>query len=110
MGVAYGSNERKIAILAAGALLLYGLSLGGCATSSPAGSSLMNARAEAPTSPTSAYAPLGNPPPEREDRAMTSDERAKLKQDLLAVRDRQATAAKAQGGGRHMPTPVHGAD
>jgi hypothetical protein len=29
---------------------------------------------------------------------MTSDERSKLKQELLAARDRQAAAAKAQGG------------
>jgi hypothetical protein len=97
MGIACVSNERKITALAAGVLLFSSLSLGGCATSSTAGSSLMDARAEA-AAPTSAYAPLGNPPPEREDRAMTSDERTKLKKDLLAVRDRQTAAAKAQGG------------
>jgi hypothetical protein len=98
MGVACVSNGRKVTAFAAGVLLLSSLSLVGCATSSTAGSSLMDARAEAPTSPTTAYAPLGNPPPEREDRAMTSDERSKLKKDLLALRDRQAAAAKAQGG------------
>jgi hypothetical protein len=98
MGVAYVSNEQKIAALAAGALLLLGLSLGGCATST-AGSSLMDARAEAPASPkTSAYPPLGNPPSDRAKPAMTLDERSKLKQDLIAARDHQAAVAKAQGG------------
>jgi hypothetical protein len=94
MGVAY---ERKITVIAAGALLL-SLWLGGCATSSVAGSSPMDARAEATASPpTSAYARLADPPPEREDHAMTSDERTKLGKELIAARDRQAAAAKAQG-------------
>jgi hypothetical protein len=94
MGVAY---ERRLTVLAAGAVLL-SLSLGGCATSG-AGSSPMDARAEAPATPnTSAYAPLADPPPAREDRAtMTSDERTKLKKELLAIRDRQLAVAKAQG-------------
>jgi hypothetical protein len=98
MGIAYVSNERKLTALATAVLLLSSLSLGGCATST-AGSSLMDARAEAPASPkTSAYPSLGNLAPEREDRAMTPDERSKLKQELIAARDRQAAAAKAQGG------------
>jgi hypothetical protein len=59
----------------------------------------MDARAEAPAPPKpSAYPSLGNVAPEREDRAMTPDERSKLKQELLVARDRQAAAAKAQGG------------
>ena len=48
--IAYVSNERKISAFAASALLLSSLSLGGCATST-AGSSLMDARAEAPAPP-----------------------------------------------------------
>jgi hypothetical protein len=102
MGVAYASNERKTRALAVGALLLAGLSLGGCATStvgSTAGSSLMDARAEAPAAPKpGAYPPLGNPPSDRDKPAMTPDERSKLKQELIAARDRQAAVAKAQGG------------
>jgi hypothetical protein len=96
MGIAY--VYKQITALAAGVLLLSSLSLGGCATST-AGSSLMDARAEAPAVPkTSTYPSLGNAAPEREDHAMTPDERSKLKQELLAARDRQAAAAKSQGG------------
>jgi hypothetical protein len=102
MGVAYVSNERKLTALAAGALLLSSLPLGGCATST-AGSSLMDARAEVPAPPkTSAYLPVEVLPPAREERAMTPDERSKLKQELIAARDRQVAAAKAQEG----PAPV----
>lgn len=94
MGVACALNERSVAVVA-GALLLTSLSLGGCATS-PAGSSVMDARAEAPAPKTSAYAPLGDPPLSRANRAMTSNERTKLKQELLAARDHQAATAKGQ--------------
>lgn len=83
-------------MLAAGALLL-SFSLGGCATST-AGSSLMDARAEAPMPPkTTAYLPVEDLPPPRQMAVMTPDERSKLQKELIAARDRQATAAKAQG-------------
>jgi hypothetical protein len=93
MGVAYVLNERKITALAAGALLLSSLSLGGCATS------LMDARAEAQAPPkTSAYPLLGDLAPKREQPAMTPDERLKLQKELSAARDRQAPTGKARGG------------
>jgi hypothetical protein len=94
MGVAYVSIERKITALAAGALVLSSLSLGGCATST-AGSSLMDARAEAAPH-TSAYPLVGDLPPKREKPAMTTDERLKLQKELIAARDRQAPAGKAR--------------
>ena len=94
MGVAYASNERKISALAAAALLLSSLSLGGCGTST-----LMDARAEAAAPPkTSVYLPVEDLPSEREERAMTPAERLKLQKELIAARDRQAPAAKARGG------------
>ena len=93
MGIAYVDKQKTA--LAAGALLL-SLSLGGCATST-SGSSLMDARAEAPAPPkTSAYPPVGVLPPAREKPAMTSDERSKLQKELIAARNRQE-AGKAQG-------------
>jgi len=71
MAVAYVSNERKITALAAGVLLLSSFSLGGCA-SSTAGSSLMDARAEASEAvKTSAYPPLEDPANKRETATMT---------------------------------------
>jgi hypothetical protein len=70
----------------------------GCGTST-AGSSLMDARAEAAAPPkTSVYLPVEDLPPKREKPAMTPDERLKLQKELIAARDRQAPAAKARGG------------
>jgi hypothetical protein len=95
-GIAYVSNERKLSAFAAAALLLSSLSLGGCATST-AGSSLMDARAEAPEPPkTNAYLPVEDLPPQREKPAMTPDERLKLQKELIAARDRQAAGGKAR--------------
>jgi hypothetical protein len=96
MSIAYVYHRRTL--LAAGTLsFLLSVSLGGCATST-AGSSLMDARAEAPMPPkTSAYLPVEDLPPRREMPVLTPDERSKIKKDLIAARDRQAAAAKAQG-------------
>ena len=94
MGIGYVCKRR--APFAAATALLLSLSLAGCATS--AGSSLMDARAEAPMPPkTSAYLPVEDLPSPREKAAMTPDERLKLTNELIAARDRQAAAGKAQG-------------
>jgi hypothetical protein len=94
MGIAYVSSERKISAFATAALLLSSLSLGGCA--STGGSSLVDARAEAPPK-TSVYPLVGDRPPKREKPAMTPDERVKVQKELIAARDRQAPAGKARG-------------
>ncbi|HZR86071.1 MAG TPA: hypothetical protein VFB02_04665 [Bradyrhizobium sp.] len=84
--------NRPVTALAAATLLL-AASLGGCATSTPT-SSLMDARAEMPTAPkTSSYLPVEDLPPDRQ--TMTSDQQAKLKNDLIAARARQEAAEKA---------------
>jgi hypothetical protein len=101
MGIAH--IYRQIAALAAGTPLLLSLALGGCATST-AGSSLMDARAETPAPPkASAYLPVEDLPPKREMPAMTPDERSKLQKELIAARDRQEAAAKAQGAAPAEP-------
>jgi hypothetical protein len=88
------SKNAKMTTLAAAALLLYSISLGGCAISTTA-SSLMDAHAEAPMLPkTRGYLRLDLPPKD-EKPAMTADERFKLKKELIAARDRQASRAKA---------------
>jgi hypothetical protein len=70
MGIV-NANKQPTA-LAAGALLLLGLSLGGCATST-AGSSLMEARAHAPAPLTqSAYSQVEALPPESEGQSLWS--------------------------------------
>ena len=94
-------HDRRAAF-AATLLLMMSLPLGGCATSTSA--SLMDAHAEAPMPPkstpakTSGYLPVEDLPPPRDKAAMTPDERSKLQKELIAARDRQAEAAKAQGG------------
>src|SRR5881275_702864 len=91
--------------LATAALLLSGLSLGGCATST-AGSALMDARAEATALPkTSVYPPVEDLPPKREKPAMTADERSKLQKELIAARDRQTPAVRARGDAAR-PKPI----
>ena len=93
MGIAY--VYKQITALAAVTSLLMSLSLGGCATST-AGSSLMDARAEEPGHPkTTGYPAVHDVPPRPEKPAMTADEQSKLKKDLTAARDRQASRAKA---------------
>jgi hypothetical protein len=99
MGIAYVYKQ----ITALAAALLLGFSLGGCATST-AGSSPMDARAEAPVPPkTSTYLPVEDLPPPREAPAMTPDERMKLQKELIAARDRQTAAVKAQGAAPAEP-------
>jgi hypothetical protein len=101
MGIAY--VYKQITALAAGTPLLLSLLLGGCATST-AGSSLMDARAEAPEPPkTSVYLPVEDLPPQRENPVMTPDERLKLKKELIAARDRQEAAKKAKGATQADP-------
>jgi hypothetical protein len=97
MSVAYVSNDQRLAVLAAGALLLSSLSLAGCATST-AGSSLIDARAEAPPVPKASAYPPFDLPPKRTLPAMTADERLKLTKELIAARDHQAPPIKAPGG------------
>jgi hypothetical protein len=90
------SKDGKTSSLAAAAVLLSGLSLGGCATST-AGSSPMDARAEVPAPPkTTGYPAVEDLPPRPEKPAMTGAEQSKLKKELVAARDRQAAAAKAR--------------
>jgi hypothetical protein len=81
-------NRRTVI---AGAALLLGLSLAACASSS---SSLMDAHAEAPTSARQYMAVQDIPTHEKP--AMSADEQAKLKKQLIDMRDRQAAAAKAR--------------
>jgi hypothetical protein len=75
----------KTKSLATAALLLSGLWFGMCA----------DARAEATTAPKqSAYRGVQDPAATRDKPAMTADEQAKLKKDLIDARDRQTSKAK----------------
>ena len=81
---------------AGAALLLMTLSLGGCSTSIadlPLGGGSSDARPK----DAGAYMPVNQLPPARDEAAMDPAERAKIRSELVAARDRQASAAKDQG-------------
>jgi hypothetical protein len=83
--------SRKSRVIAAGALLLSALALGGCATSI-ADMPLAGVPADAPPRPkeTGAYLPVHDLPPNRDEAAMPPAEQAKVLKELAAARDRQA--------------------
>jgi hypothetical protein len=89
MDIAYVNGQTRA--LATGTLLLLTLSLGGCATST-ADSTVVDARAEAPSSrKTSGYPSLEVLPPSE---VITADKRLKLEKELTAARDRAVKAKR----------------
>ena len=77
-------KNGKTSSFAAAALLLSSLWLGMCA----------DARAEATTAPKQRPPRVEEVPAGRDKPAMTADEQAKLKKDLIDARDRQSSKAK----------------
>jgi hypothetical protein len=88
------SGNRNIRAWAVGALLLSALALGGCSTSI-ADLPLVGTPADAPERPRepSAYLPVHDLPPDRAEPELPPAERAKIARELVAARDRQASAA-----------------
>ena len=96
-------------VLASGALLIAAtLTLGGCSTTiadlpavgTPAGAP------ERPKEP-GAYLPVHDLPPDRVDAVISPAERAKIETELVAARERQATATEAKDGkARPEPKPA----
>jgi hypothetical protein len=93
-------NRRTIAL---GALLLAALALGGC-SSSIAELPIVGTPTDAPSRPKEAgsYLPVEDLPPNRDQAAIAPDEQAKIKKELLAARDRQASAAKDKDQGQNQ--------
>jgi hypothetical protein len=91
------SVDRNIWALAAGMLLLSALALGGCSISI-ADLPLVGTPADAPERPkeAGAYLPVHDLPPDREQQELAPAERAKIQAELVAARDRQASAAAAK--------------
>ena len=87
------SVDRKGNALLWGALLASALALGGCSTSI-ADLPLIGTPADAPGRPkeAGAYLPVEDLPPNRDEAAIAPAEQAKIKAELLAARDRQASA------------------
>jgi hypothetical protein len=94
------SADRKKSVLALGALLALTLALGGCA-SSLAELPLVGTPADAPMRPkeAGAYLPVHDLPPDRGEPELPPAERAKIQAELVAARDRQASAAAAKDPG-----------
>ena len=94
-----GRNKRTFVNkqgLAWGALLLSALALGGCSTSI-ADLPLVGTPTDAPARPkeAGAYLPVNQLPPDRDETAMDPAQRAKIQNELVAARDRQASATAA---------------
>ena len=89
-------NQRKRA-LALAALLASVLALGGC-SSSIADLPLVGTPADAPprSKEAGAYLPVHDLPPDRAEPELPPAERAKIQAELVAARDRQASAAAAK--------------
>jgi hypothetical protein len=91
------SIGRKKRAWTLGALLLSALALGGCSMSI-ADLPLVGTPADAPGRPkeAGAYLPVNELPPDRDETAMDPAQRAKIQNELVAARDRQASAAAAK--------------
>jgi hypothetical protein len=92
------NREKRALIL--GALVLSALALGGCSTSI-AELPFIGTSADAPAHPkeAGAFLPVHDVPPEREEPELAPAERAKIRTELLAARDRQAAAPAAKDPG-----------
>ena len=88
------SADRKANALVFAALLASALALGGCSTSI-ADLPLVGTPADAPERPKEpgGYLPVHDLPPDRAEPELPPAERAKIQAELLAARDRQASAA-----------------
>jgi hypothetical protein len=91
-------NPQK-RMLALAALLMAPLALGGC-SGQLADLPIVGTPADAPARPKEqgAYLPVNDLPPDRDDTEMDPATRDKLKADLIAARNRQATATKDAAG------------
>jgi hypothetical protein len=92
--------DRKTRALAAAALLLSALALGGC--SSIADLPLVGTPADAPARPREAggYLPVHDLPPNRDEAVIPPAEQAKIQSELAAARDRQAAAAASNAAAK----------
>jgi hypothetical protein len=90
-------GNRKNRALALGTLLALALALGGCSISI-ADLPLVGTPADAPERPkeSGAYLPVHDLPPDRAEPELAPAERAKIQAELVAARDRQASAAAAK--------------
>jgi hypothetical protein len=96
-------------VLASGALLIAAaLALGGCSTTI-ADLPAVGTPADAPQRPkeAGAYLPVHDLPPDRVDAIISPAERTKIEAELVAARERQATATETKdGNAKPAPKPA----
>jgi hypothetical protein len=92
--ISAGQQKRVFALAA---LVLLAVPLAGC--SSSIADLPLGTPSDVPPRPkeVGAYLPVHDLPPNREEAAMEPAERARIEAELLAARDRQATAAVSKG-------------
>ena len=91
------TRGRALGALLVSALAFSALTLGGCSISI-ADLPLGGTPADAPPRPkdTGGYLPINQRPPDREEEVMDAAERARIQRELIAARERQASAASAK--------------
>jgi len=100
------ASGRRGMVLASGALLIAAaLALGGCSTTI-ADLPAVGTPADAPQRPkeAGAYLPVHDLPPDRVDAIISPAERTKIEAELVAARERQATATETKDG-KAKPAP-----
>jgi hypothetical protein len=85
------SMDRTRTLLAAGTLVLLALALGGCSIPI-ADLPSVGTTADAPEKQAAPYLPVEDLPPSRDQATIAPADRDKMKAELLAARDRQASA------------------
>ena len=92
------TRGRALGALLVSALALSALTLAGCSTSIadlPLGGTPADASPPRPKD-TGGYLPINERPPDREEAVMDPAERARIARELIAARERQASAAGAK--------------
>jgi|HubBroStandDraft_1064217.scaffolds.fasta_scaffold307587_1 hypothetical protein len=89
------SMDRTRTLLAAGTLVLSALALGGCSIPI-ADLPSVGTTADAPEKQADPYLPVEDLPPSRDQATIAPADRDKMKAELLAARDRQASATGAK--------------
>jgi hypothetical protein len=89
------SVDRTTRLLAAGVLALSALALGGCSIPI-ADLPSIGTTADGPGTQADPYLPVEDLPPSRDEATMAPADRDKMRAELLAARDRQASATTAK--------------
>jgi hypothetical protein len=94
------SRKARALICAACLLVTSALALSGCTSQLADMRSLEPADAPARPNDPGAYLPVNDLPRDRDDATISPEERAKIEKELMAARDRQASATAKNAAGK----------